>query len=406
MLQIKPTIEHEIKCPRCNLTLPSRKVIFQGIHIITKHSCKKCGREYFSDLPVGHAIDYPYKVNPEEGIMWGSETSARNWFGIPLLKSLQKPNYENINLKIIKHKPSENIILLNCLDYLYGHSLLKLLNADRLIKNKKNVVVIIPQFLEWMVPKGVVEAWIVKMSLRNSLDYYPALDRKIKKQLKRFNQVCVDKALSHPSEYDITNFTGVKKHDFEDRNFRISYIWREDRPWVCNDYLVYGLKKLKMLKPLVFIQYLKVFLHFMYLKMKLPKAKYTIVGKGRSFIFPGWIDDQRVNNFSPKIEKKLCKIYSESRVVIGVHGSNMLLPSAHAGMVVDLLPSMRMGNFAQDVLYQEKDTDPRMISFKYRYMPISISFINVAKNVKSMMLDYKKTLNNYENRDGYKKNFT
>jgi len=33
----------------------------------------------------------------------------------------------------------------------------------------------------------------------------------------------------------------------------------------------------------------------------------------------------------------------------------MLLPSAHAGMTVSLMPSKRWGNFAEDILFTEKD---------------------------------------------------
>jgi len=47
-----------------------------------------------------------------------------------------------------------------------------------------------------------------------------------------------------------------------------------------------------------------------------------------------------------------------------VHGSNMLLPSAHAGMTIDLMPDDRWGNFAQDISYQEDDV--RMGSYRYR----------------------------------------
>ncbi|MBN1638897.1 MAG: zf-TFIIB domain-containing protein [Ignavibacteriales bacterium] len=401
MIQIKPEVKHFIKCPKCDAKLPSEKIIFQGIHIVAKHKCKKCGKIYYSDLPVGHAIDYSYIIDLEDKHIWGSDTSAKNWFGKPLLKSFLEPNNDDVELNIKVNKKTNSVVILNCLDYLYGHSLLKLLNTERLINDRKDVVVIVPIFLEWMIPKGTAEVWVVNQNLGKSLNYYPDLDKKIKKQLKRFKTVYIDKAFSHPSIFDIKKFTGIEKHNLFKKNFRVSFIWREDRPWFFNDYIVYGLKRIKALKPIVFLQYLKAILLFRLLKYKLPDAKYTVVGKGKSFSFPKWIDDQRVDRFNPKIEKKLCRIYSESRVVVGVHGSNILLPSAHAGMVVDLLPVMRMGNFAQDVLYQEEKIDPRMISFKYRYFPISIGVFNVAKNIQSMIMDYKKSLKNYQKTNGY-----
>lgn len=89
-------------------------------------------------------------------------------------------------------------------------------------------------------------------------------------------------------------------------------------------------------------------------------------------------------NFSTDTEKTLCKINSESRVVLGVHGSNMLLPSAHAGMTIDLMPDDRWGNFAQDVLYQENDV--RMSSYRYRYVPINQKPNHLHKIVIPMVL--------------------
>jgi hypothetical protein len=66
-------------------------------------------------------------------------------------------------------------------------------------------------------------------------------------------------------------------------------------------------------------------------------------------------------------------------LVIGVHGSNLLLPAAHAGMLIDLMPNDRWGHIAQDVLYQtypddDRETeDSRMISWRYRYLPLDVS---------------------------------
>lgn len=108
---------------------------------------------------------------------------------------------------------------------------------------------------------------------------------------------------------------------------------------------------------------------FSQLKEKFPSVQYTVAGFGTTTSFPSWIDDQRVNTLSIDVEKRLCRIYSESRIVIGVHGSNMLLPSGHAGMTIDLMPKERWGNFAQDIIFQEENH--RMSSFRYRFLPIS-----------------------------------
>lgn len=64
----------------------------------------------------------------------------------------------------------------------------------------------------------------------------------------------------------------------------------------------------------------------------------------------------------------------------------MLLPSGHAGMTIDIMPKDRLGNFAQDILYQEKDS--RLAAFKYRYLPIEIGVKLLADIASSMILKY------------------
>ena len=115
------------------------------------------------------------------------------------------------------------------------------------------------------------------------------------------------------------------------------------------------------------------------LRTKLPHARYTVVGLGTQTVFPSWIEDLRVKEISADMERTMCQVYSESKVIIGVHGSNMLLPSAHSGMTVDLMPSDRWSNIAQDIVYQESDV--RLSSFRYRLIPISTAITLLAKIV-------------------------
>ena len=104
--------------------------------------------------------------------------------------------------------------------------------------------------------------------------------------------------------------------------------------------------------------------------MQVPEAKFAVAGRGTKTKFPEWIEDYRVDSFNEKIEKEICGLYSQSRLVIGLHGSNMLLASVQAGMTIYLIDERR-GNFAQDILYQERD--PRMATFHYIFLPYQTS---------------------------------
>lgn len=386
MIQIKPNTTFTTNCVYCNRKLVPTSLIWQGIHVVIEARCPNCKSEFYIDLPVGHALSYPFVVDKIRWKLFG-DNRAEKWFGMPLLNSLKNPVVGDVRMTVEKRKPIKDAVILNCLDFLYGHCLLKLLNAEGLIKNKKSlgVVVIIPKLLRWMVPAGVSEIWTVDLPLSRAPGFYPELDRRIKEELKRFDKIFLSSAYAHPRQFDISKFTGISKYNFKNRKYRITFIWREDRPWFSNDYIVYGLKRLNLLYPLIWLQNIKIRALFHWLKLKMPDAKLTVAGIGRKTGFPSFIDDVRFVSPGPKEEKRLCKVYAESKVVIGVHGSNMLLPSAHAGMVLDLVPDIKLGNFAQDILYRQDMDDPWSVSVTYRFLPVSAFVGEVGRTVFAMV---------------------
>ena len=391
MIQIYPYIEQKFACPICKQEIEANKTVWQGIHVGAESECKNCRRTFYHDLKVGQSRYTPYSVDLHNFELFGSEDS-KGWYGIPLQKSLKNPNDKNIQFEKERYASHDRIIILNCMDYLYGHSLLKLLNAERHLKDNPEygLVVIVPKFLEWMLPKGIAEKWVFDITLKEGQDFFADFNNTIQKEMKRFSEIYVSKAFSHPKDFDITNFTGIEKHNFQKDNFRITFIWREDRFWMENLLLQKVVNKfdIRILKNILLAwQKRKMVKVFSKLLKRFPDAKFTVAGFGNYKKFPKWIDNQIVYNFSIDTEKRLCKIYSESRVVIGVHGSNMLLPSAHAGMTIDLMPDDRWGNFAQEILYQENDV--RMSSYRYRYISINQSTNCVQKLITHMLLHRK-----------------
>jgi hypothetical protein len=275
--------------------------------------------------------------------------------------------------------PAKKVIILNCLDFLYGHCLLKLLNAAAHLDfdGDYGLVVVVQKFLRWMVPKGVSEIWTVDIPLRNGRKFFPTLDQEMKAECSRFDEIYLSIAYSHPNYFDIERFSGVDRHDFLGDKFRVTFIWREDRPWWSNNFSRRLLHRLNLNQILLQTQKLKIIKLFSSLRQLFPKARYTVAGLGKSTIFPEWIEDQRVGKFDNEAEKNLCQVYAQSRLVIGVHGSNMLLPSAHAGLTIDLMPIDRWGNIAQDILYNMDDC--RVAAHKYRFLPIDVGLKTLVK---------------------------
>ncbi|MEM7725440.1 MAG: hypothetical protein AAF208_03595 [Cyanobacteria bacterium P01_A01_bin.45] len=378
------------------MSLSPKEMIWQGIHICMKAECLRCEKVVIEDLKIGHATNSAYQIDLKAGTVFFNGDKSKlffKWLGQPLVHSLKNPQDKEIKISKEVFKKCQRVVILNCIDYLYGHSLLKLLNAQRHLENYPNddLVVIIPTFLRWMVPKGVAEIWTVDIPLKKSQYFYTSFNQFVCKELERFDEVYVSKAYSHPSQFDITEFTGISKHNFEQQNFRITFIWREDRLWSYH-FLFRFFRKFRILEILMLLQNWKIRRLFKRMQTQLPSAKFTITGLGQKTNFPEWIEDFRVYKFDKNTEIEMCKVYSNSRLVIGIHGSNMLLPSAHAGMTIDIMPENRWGNFAQDILYHEKD--PRLAAFKYRYLPFNTSINQLEKIASSMLLKYSEFISN------------
>lgn len=391
MIKIKPVIEQQSNCPYCSCSLNHNNVLWQGIHICITSKCPNCGKEIIEDLKTGQAFFTPYQINFEDEKLFGNQES-RGWFGEPLYRSLKDPiPNTKLEINIEKFADYKNVIILNCIDYLYGHCLLKLLNAEKHLKTNKDfgLIIITQDFLRWMIPNGVAEIWSVNLPLSKAQNYYPYFHKRIENECERFETIYISYAHSHPKEFDISTFSGIEKHSFATKDYRITFVWREDRLWLNNKLFIriLGKFKLKYIKSLLLKrQNHKIIKLFRRLKKDFPMIKFTVVGLGTSTTFPKWIQDMRVKNFSEEKERYLCQIYSQSRLVIGVHGSNMLLPSGHAGMSIDLMPMERWGNFAQDILYQENDN--RLASYKYRYLPINISVNSLNRIIVSQVKGY------------------
>jgi hypothetical protein len=61
----------------------------------------------------------------------------------------------------------------------------------------------------------------------------------------------------------------------------------------------------------------------------------------------------------------------------------MLLPSAHAASVVEIIGAERAGNFLQDVLF--RGADARETLFRYRFVPPSVEAEDLARMISHLL---------------------
>ena len=363
MIELKPDAYKAFKCPECKSSrITVQNIVFQGIHVLADIHCAGCKDEFYIDFPSGQGLYTPVSLRKSDCKLYASD--HLKWYSEPLLNSYRKKDERAIRIEKKVYSAAKEVVLLNCLDYLYGHVLLKLLNAQDYLQQhpEKGLVIIIPSSFEWLIPKGVAEVWLVHITLKESLSWFSAMEVFVREELKRFSKVYLSLAFSHPdpSKIRIENF--VKTVPFEIDNFSrmiptVTFILREDR-------VLFRSKIEKTMWALLRrLGILSSFTGFYKRRQKryiekvgsslvkfIPDIKIHIVGIGKKTKWPKYIHDYRETDIGKDTELSWCRTYAQSHVVVGIHGSNMLIPTALAAAFVEILPEERLGNMIQDIL--------------------------------------------------------
>ena len=314
----------------------------------------------YVDLPVSHALWSPIYLNQTTGEV--HDPRQVSWFSEPLREGFLKPETGHIVPTVHKFFQSDSIVIMNCLDFLYGHSLLKLLNVQRHLDDDPQLgcCVLVPPNLAHLVPEGVAEIWEFPEPLRNGRKWYSSLAKWLSEELSGRKECFLSRAYSHPSNrfYDLRRFIGNLPDVSQDLArckplILISY--REDRLWGANVQ-----KQERNLQAL-----------YKHLSEIFPEMAFVLVGFGFENNLKqhgGRIIDLRCKSFSRDRDRLWLAFMNASDCCVGVHGSNMLLPSGLAKSTVELLPRDRECNILQDILFPPGFSDIRETLLAYRFI--------------------------------------
>ena len=399
LIALKPSLYSDFVCPNCSTPASSgSRVYFSGIHVMGGYACISCGIQYERDLPIGFANDHPLAVNLADKTFYNT-TNAPDWLTGSFLINYHDRTDDEVKVNRIVYKAHKEVIILNCLDFLYGHVLLKLYNAQHYLDAHpdKGLIIIAPKMYSWMIPAGVAEYWEVELGLSKLQRWRNKFNNLVQIYLKDFDTVFLGRGYSHPEfhKIDITRYIDVPAfpiEEFATRPLHVTFVARQDRLWFrtpASKFVYRVLNKLGLKRSLgsFFISAQNRMMRqvIQQVKKAVPNATFTVVGLGKPSCSPKVAFDLRTKNMNAAVERSWCKAYGQSQVVIGVHGSNMLLPTAFAGGCVEILPHDRNGNIVQDISVKYAD---RMQLFMYRFVDEFASPATVARTTIAMYRDY------------------
>ena len=403
MWSLKPLNSPPSTCPGCNSENKGfTNYQFTGLHILGIGNCAHCGMKYYHNWPVGHGADFPIAFNDNGAHNYPEK--AANWLAQPLIKAINKNLKGAASVERLVKKEISQVLLLNCLDPCYGHVLWKLLNAFhyRDVKPPQGLVVLIPSNCFWLVPDFVSEIWSVDIELPLLGLHIPSVDHFVKEISKEYQSIHLLPASTHIDHSKVDLYQFLKISPFNLANFSVSptnitFIWREDRLWLSNNLeqsislfaKKYHIKWLN--RWLVRRQLLTMKKVARYIRRLIPDVRFNVAGLGTQGVFPDYFRDLRQLTTNPQVEKNWCQAYAQSQLVIGVHGSNMIIPTALSAGFVELVPRYKIPFITEDMLMKHT---ARFQTFLGRHLDLFTPAKVIALHITSMLKDFDYLYNN------------
>lgn len=390
-------------CPYDGRPLTTRGWYMPGMRMLAELHCDQCDRGFYGDLPSGHGLHYPMLLDRSSGEV--HDRFGGGWFADALRNSFANRSNRELPLRIERLRELRHPIVLNCLDSIYGHALLRLLNAQYHLDHHPQceLLVIVPRWLRWLVPDGVAEIWTLDVPLRESSLWSDWLAQRIADRLEGFVQWDLSLSVPHPSpqEFDIERFTRVAPFDpqgWSGGTSRpvVTYLWRDDRPWLGGfsplrgrRYVQRWIDRLNRAAQSAAVMRLERFL-----RRQFPGLDFAVAGVASAGGLPTGILDLRRTRPETREEHQWCRRYASSHIVIGVQGSNLLLPTALAGAAVCLVERWR--NLGQDILLTAgASLDPML---RCHFLPRQIGVRRLGSFVAGLLHGIPAVVGNFQRR--------
>ncbi|WP_162340636.1 hypothetical protein [Cyclobacterium salsum] len=397
MIDIYPYIASiPANCPRCGgESKDIGELFFQGTHVLAEQHCSDCGLDFYATLPIGHAALYPVAFS-KDGKFCHYNRQEGSWMALPLIRSFQEDAGAEVEIALLQPNPGGELLLVNCLDSCFGHVFTKLWNVYLLKKQYpfKTLAVLLPARCRWLLTDAEVEIWSVDLPLEELGKGVPGLDVWVKEQSRRFASVALSEVPVHPplERLDIEEILQARPfalEAFESQPLQLTFIWRSDRFWL-NSRLLDFLHKASIkfgfqgrVQGLLCYRQASLLGRLLRkLRKSLPEARFVLTGLGKEGRLPSGWKDERVEVIDEGVERTWNELYRHSQLVMGVHGSHMLIPTALAAGFVEILPRHKLPHLTEDIGRQHSG---RLGAFLGRFVDEFSSSSLVAGHVVSMV---------------------
>lgn len=350
-------------CPRCaGKEMPGTALFFQGPHVLGEHACTDCGLAFYATLPIGHAALFPVAFS-RDGRFTRFDRKEGSWMALPLIRSVREATAVAAGMQLLQANPGGDLVVVNCLDGCFGHVFTKLWNVFLLQKKfpAKTLAVLLPSRFHWLLTDPTVEIWSVDLPLEELHKGVNGLDAWVRKQFARFRSVALSRVPVHPNPaaLDLGEILQARPFDLEDFMrvpLQLTFVWRSDRFWLNSRLLalvdkasikfglqswVHGILCYRQGRLLGRLRQT--------LREALPDARFFLTGLGKQGRLPAGWTDERVEQIDLEVERGWNEIYRQSHLVMGVHGSHMIIPTALAAGFVEILPRHKVRHLTEDI---------------------------------------------------------
>lgn len=292
-------------------------------------------------LPDGHAAYYPltFNSNAKRKVIKG-ELNFYNKIAFENYKPDLHLPQDKCDLMQSK-SANQKLLIYNALDNCFGHSLLKLFYFVSELEEKSidfDFILLLPKALShFLKPFKGLHVLSVDLPFKD-FEKCLVLNNFISPVIKEYKETLIFpsstyKLVSHSILKKMLNLTAEV---LKETNKAIVYYYRKDanRSWSSNKQAANVIKLFSKLKPFF------------------SNIDFIVLGDIDKKKFPEFIIDKRISNFDAKSDFEINSILARSLITIGFTGSHMLFPSILSKQTVHLIPTFKLKNIGEDIVFE------------------------------------------------------